>query len=240
MVDWSEVAEAISCRVQFEYNCGRQKLIREDFIKLAAAEVLQAQIEGTVEAEFNHPDIPGNTRIDLIARTAQAGNINALVEIKWVRRSTDLMARQWIREIMADVLRVERVQAGLAQGCDRIVIVAVESEEMRTQVWERRVQAGDGNARENVVATLFQARVAAAEALAPRSVNLQGLGMAFQKLIRGAAPELLASLPSTYNVRLAAHYSTKPNGIECAIWKITRPQQQRVVRTADQFWPPNN
>ncbi len=240
MADWVSVAEAIACRIQYEYNCGRQKLIREDFVKLVSAEVLQAQIEGKVEAEFNHPDLPGNTRIDLIARSPQAQNIQALVEIKWVRRSTDQMVRQWAREIVADVLRVERVQAGLAQGCDRIVLVAGEAQEMRTQLWERRVQAGNGNARENVVANLLQARLAAADAQAPRTISLQNLGPAFQKFIRGAASELLNALPTVYNIRLVAHFATRHDGIECAIWKVTRPQQQRVVRSANILWPPMN
>ena len=66
------------------------------------------------------------------------------------------------------------------------------------------------------------------------------VSLALQKFVRASAPELMAAIPTTFNVRIAAHYSTKADGIECVVWKVTRPQQQRVLRTADQIWPPVN
>ena len=211
--------------------------MREDFAKIVVAEALQSQVAGAIEPEYNHPDLPGNTRLDLLVRSPQALNIQAAVELKWVRRSTDTAIRNWAREIFADVLRVERLQDQMAQGSDRIVLVVGETDEMRRKVWEVRAQAGDGQARQNVVSALLQQRNAVDAAHdAPNLVNLANVSVALQKFIRASAPELMGAIPTAFNVRIAAHYSTKPGGIECVVWKVTRPQQQRILKTVDQIW----
>jgi hypothetical protein len=241
LIDWNKVAEAAACRIQFEFCCGRERLVREDFAKIVVAEALQSQVAGAIEPEYNHPDLPGNTRLDLLVRSPQAKNIQAAVELKWVRRSTDTTMRNWAREIFADVLRVERLQDQMAQGSERVVLVVGEAEEMRRKVWEVRAQAGDGQPRQNVVSALLQQRNAVGSALdAPNTVNLANVSLALQRFVRASAPELMAAIPTTFNVRIAAHYSTKTDGIECVVWKVSRPQQQRVLRTADQIWPPVN
>ncbi len=215
--------------------------MREDFAKIVVAEALQSQVAGAIEPEHNHPDLPGNTRVDLLVRSPQAQNIQAAVEIKWVRRSTDKTIRHWAQEIFADVLRVERLQDQMAQGSERVVLVVGEADEMRQKIWKKSAQAGNGQPRENVVNSLLQQRSAIGGALdASNTVNLANVSLALQRFVRASAPELMAAIPTTFNVRIAAHYSTKADGIECVVWKVTRPQQQRVLRAADQIWPPIN
>ncbi len=237
-VDWTKVCEAAACRIQYEFSCGRQKLVREDFAKIVVAEAIQSQVTGAIDPEFNHPDLPGNTRLDLLVRSPQAQNIQAAVEIKWVRKSTEAANRNWAREIFADVLRVERLQADMAQGSERIVLVIGETDEMRRKVWEVRAQAGDGRARQNVMNILLQPRAALeAEVQMPKRLSLAELELPFQRFIRASSPEFLGALPTVVNIQIISHFSTKSSGIECAVWKVTRPQQQRILRTADEIWP---
>ncbi len=238
-MDWENIAVAVACRVQYEKSCGRGRLISEDVTRLALAEVVQSHAKGNVEAEFNHPDIPGNSRVDLLVRSPQAQNIEVAIEHKWVRATTLNTMRHWMPEIVADMLRLERLNLQIAQGCERALVVVGEVEEMRSKVWDREVRQGNGQTRVRVVDAIIQGRPASGSAQTlPLAVNLRHNCSIFRKLFKQAAPELYNDLPSAYQIQLVAHHRTKTDGVECAVWRVSRGQQQRVMFDANLVWPP--
>jgi hypothetical protein len=237
-VDWQKIAIALASRLQFEAACGRQRLIREDLSRLFLAEVVQTQISGSVEPEFNHPDLPGDTRVDLLVRSPNAQNIEAAIEHKWVRRTTANAVRPWMAEVLADAMRVEALSQQMVQGSERLLVVAGEVEEMRSKIWESESRRGNGLSRIRVVDTLLQSRPPAGTIQpAPVTVQLQSVGQPFKAKLRQGAPELLAQLPNRYAVQLVGFHRAHADGIECAVWKITRPVGNRGTFDANVAWP---
>jgi len=85
---------------------------------------------------------------------------------------------------------------------------------------------------------IIQGRPASGTAQATAlAVSLRVNGQAFQRLIRQGASDLYGELPSFYQIRLAAFHRTMSGGIECAIWIVTRGQQQRTTFDASAIWP---
>jgi hypothetical protein len=76
-VDWVNVA--VASRLQYEKSCGRSNLITEDFSRLVLAEAVQSSAYGPIDVEYNHPDLPGNCRLDLLVCSLQAGNITIAI-----------------------------------------------------------------------------------------------------------------------------------------------------------------
>jgi len=236
-LDWNKVAIAVACRVQYDKSCGRGRLISEDVTRLALAEVIQSQVAGDIEVEFNHPDIPGNTRLDLLVRSPGAQNIDVAIEHKWVRSTSAKTVRHWAPEIFGDILRVERLQQDMSQHCERAIVVVGEVEEMRNKVWERKVARGGGLPRIRLMDVIIQGRPASSASHATAlNVNLRADGQPFRKLIKQGASELYDSLPSCYQIRLVAFHRTLSDGIESAVWIVTRGQQ-RVTFDAASEWP---
>jgi hypothetical protein len=237
-LDWNKVAVAVASRVQYEQSCGRGRLISEDVTRLALAEVVQSQVAGDIEAEFNHPDIPGNARLDLLVRSPRVQNIDIAIEHKWVRSTSVSTTRHWAAEILGDILRVERLQQNMSQGCERAIVVVGEVDVMRTKVWERTVQQGGGQQRLRVVDAIIQGRPASGTSHStPLPVSLRASGQPFRRLIRQEAEELYRELPSFYQIRLAAFHRTMSDGIECVVWIVTRGHQQRITFDASAVWP---
>ena len=237
-LDWNRVAVAVASRVQYEQACGRGRLISEDVTRLALAEVVQSQVAGDIEAEFNHPDIPGNARLDLLVRSPQAQDIDVAIEHKWVRSTSASTTRHWAPELVGDILRVERLQQSMSQNCERAIVVVGEVDEMRTKVWEREVRQGGGQQRLRLMDAIIQGRPASGTSQSTAlSVSLRANGQSFRRLIRQGASELYGELPSFYQIRLAAFHRTMPDGIECVVWIVTRGQQQRFTFDASTVWP---
>jgi hypothetical protein len=237
-VDWQKISVALASRLQFEAACGRQRLISEDLSRLFLAEVVQTQISGRVEPEFNHPDLPGDTRVDLLIRSRNAQNIEAAIEHKWVRQTTANAVRQWMSEVLADAMRVEAISQQMVQGSERLLVVAGEVEEMRSKIWESESRQGNGLPRIRVVDTLLQSRPTAGTVQPhPVTVHLQAVGQPFKAKLRHGAPELLTQLPNRYTVQLVGFHRAHTDGIECAVWKITRPVGNRGTFDANVAWP---
>ncbi|MBV2350733.1 hypothetical protein KUL97_03305 [Synechococcus sp. HK05] len=99
-IDWQMIAVAVASKVQYELACGRGRLLTEHVVRLALAEAIQSQVPGKLIPEFNHPDIPGNTSLDLIVMSPRDRKIEVACELKWVRKTTDKASRNWIPEII--------------------------------------------------------------------------------------------------------------------------------------------
>jgi hypothetical protein len=237
-VNWQKIAIALASRLQFEAACGRQRLITEDLSRLFLAEAIQSQISGSVEPEFNHPDLPGDTRVDLLVRSPNAQNIEAAIEHKWVRKTTVATGRNWMAEVLGDAIRVEVLSEDMAGGSERIWVVAGEVEEMKKGIWESESQQGGGLKRVRVVDSLLQARPAAgSNQLQAVTIQLRDIGAPFKRKLRAGTDQLFTSLPTRYSAQLVGYHRALNDGIECAVWKITRPVGQRSTFDASSAWP---
>ena len=236
-IDWQQISIALSSRLQFEAACARGRLISEDLSRVFLAESVQSQVPGPLEPEFNHPDLPGNTRIDLLVRSRNAQNIEAAIEHKWVRRTGENVGRNWMAEVLGDLLRVETISAQMVQGSERILVVSGEVEEMRGKIWESQSRQGEGRPRIGVVATLMQPRPQAGD-VQPHSetIQLRDIGRPFLSKIRQGSPELLSTLPARYCIQLVGYHRAHSGGIECAVWKITRPSGYRSTFDGAARW----
>lgn len=67
----------------------QRRLLTEHVVRLALAEAIQSQVAGKLIPEFNHPDIPGNTSLDLIVMSPRDKTIEVACELKWVRKTTE-------------------------------------------------------------------------------------------------------------------------------------------------------
>lgn len=227
-MNWQQVAVAMACRVQYEQACGRAGLIREDYVRLALSEVFQSLSSGTLDFEYNHPDLPGNTRVDLLVRSPQAQNIETAAEVKWVRQTTETANRNWMSEILRDVFRVERLSVELAQGCQRVVVVVGEHDLMKNRIWNRKVNRGGGLGRLPVIEHLLQRRHYDARVVStPQHVALRHADSAFRSLLGDAASDMADSLPSSYRIQLVGFHRADTDGIEAVIWEVTRARGQR-------------
>lgn len=236
-VEWNQVAIALASRLQFEQACRRSRLLTEDFTKIVLAEAVQAYTSGSIDPEYNHPDVPGDARIDLLVRSPQAANIEAAIEHKWIRATTDTTSRNWLGEILADLLRLERLDAEIVQASERVLVIAGEVEQMRRRLWERKVNVGNGQQRVRVVDNLMQSRPDAGDVQdAPALINLRDDGAPFSTILASKSGELFNQMPSRYQIQLIGHHRTHTDGVECVAWRITRPAGQRSTFDGATQW----
>jgi hypothetical protein len=235
-IDWQTTAIALASRLQFEAACGRGRLISEDLSRIFLVEILQSQTSGFVEPEYNHPDLPGDTRVDLLIRSPNAQNIEAAIEHKWVRETTQNTIRHWMAEVLGDVMRVEALSQEMVQGSQRIVCVSGEVEEMRRAIWESKSNNGNGQQRIGVVDNLLQSSPQLSfSPQDPITVQLERTGPSFYSKLKQGSKELFARLPARYSVELVGYHRAHSHGVECAIWRIGRPVGQRVTFDANKW-----
>jgi hypothetical protein len=232
-MDWNAVAEALACRIRFEFLCGRRALVDEAVVKLFTADVLGAVSGREIEPEFNHQDLPGNTRIDVVIRRPQRTMMDAVVELKWIRPTG--ATRCWHEEVAADVLRVERVSAQLDTATERVVLVAGTHKENRSGLLNRAVQnATPGSKRVPVLPHFLQPRPPGGGTGLPANAETRQVAtcdLSLRKLFKAAASGFETTVPRSYKVHLVGHFATgaQDESIECFAWRIQRNQNRRTI-----------
>jgi hypothetical protein len=239
-IDWQLIAVAVASRVQYEVACGRGRLLTEQVVRLALAEAIQSQVSGKLVPEFNHPDIPGNSSLDLVVMTPRDKKIEVAIELKWVRRTTDKVSRPWMQEIVGDLLRLECLSEGLWHQSQRAVVVVGEVDSLNSNVWDRQVNAG--KERRRITGQLLPGKGHFKEEHDDRKpvlVDLKAIGLPYRNFLRGAAPEIYKQLPGCYLVDMSAFHRTMPNGIECVVWTVSRPVGRRNEFSGEEVWTVN-
>lgn len=238
-IDWQMIAVAIASKVQYEAACGRGRLLTEHVVRLALAEAIQSQVAGKLIPEFNHPDIPGNTSLDLIVMSPRDKKIEVACELKWVRKTTDKTSRNWISEIIGDTLRLECLTKDLKREAERAVVIVGEVSELATKVWDRKANTGGKQPRSRIVGNLLPGeghfKKDDAQRI-PLLVELKNQGAYFRSILSNASPEIYKRLPTSYLVDMVALHRTQSNGIECVIWTISRPRGRRHTFNGDTQW----
>lgn len=100
-LNWDGIAVAVACRVQYEQACGRGRLITEEITRSILAEVVQIQVAGSLEAEYNHPDISGKYLNKVKMKLASSSNGKTSVT-----KSSYLNPKMQVRILTMPPLRV--------------------------------------------------------------------------------------------------------------------------------------
>lgn len=238
-IDWQRIAIALASKVQYEVACGRDRLLTEHVVRLALAEAIQSQVSGKLIPEFNHPDIRGNTSLDLVVMSPRDKKIEVACELKWVRKTTEKTSRNWMQEIIGDLLRLECLNKDLKKQAERAVVIVGEVSELTLGVWERRANSGGKQPRNRIVGNLLPGKGHFKEDEAqriPLLVDIKNQGASFRSILRKASTELYRQLPPSYLVDMAALHRTQPNGIECVIWTVSRPRGRRHPFNGNVQW----
>lgn len=101
------MAISVSSRLEFERLCLRRAFIDEASLVRYCVEFIQATTSLLLTPEHNHDDLPGNKRLDVVARVREQSPLALALEAKWLR--SDGGSRNWSFEIAEDVLRLERI-----------------------------------------------------------------------------------------------------------------------------------
>ena len=232
-MDWNAVTEALACRVRFEFVCRRGALVDEAVVKLFASDVLGAVSGREIQPELNHPDLPGNTRIDVVVWRPQHTMMDAVVELKWIR--TTGATRCWHEEVAADALRVERVSAQLDTATERIVLVAGTHKELRSGLLNRAVQnATAGAKRVPVLPHVLQPRPQGGGTSLPPNADTRQVATcdpSLRKVFKSAASGFETAVPRSYKVQLVGHFATgaEDESIECFAWRLQRNQNRQTI-----------
>lgn len=232
MMDWQAVAVGLSCRVQVELVCGREKLVDESVVKLFAADVVQAVSQRKVEVEFNHPDIPGTTRYDMVVWRPRGRTTDAIVELKWIRETGG--TRGWMEEVVADALRVERAKKHTDSSTERVVVVAGTHDEIERALLNRKVNQGGAAPRLAVLPYALQARLPGGGGSLPTAHVIQkvsGCLPALKPIFKLAASGFHPTAPKSYKIQLVAHHAANlgVKGVEVWIWRVWRVQKRKTL-----------
>lgn len=227
--DWQRVVRAVACRVEFEFACGRGKLVDEAGVKLYVAEALQAISGREVDVELNHPDLPGNKRLDVVVKRPQSATLDAAVELKWVRQSGN-SNRHWAEEIGQDVLRLERINADCDSSTERVAVVVGIRDEVASKLKNRTKNAGNGNARIRIFTNFLQGHSNNAVPTQGVLVRVRDCEPVMRAFFKIAAEGFETSAPVSYRVQLIAHHSAGGDGAsaEAYVWRIWRVQNRQV------------
>jgi hypothetical protein len=215
---WEDLAIAVAARLEFERRCLRERLIDEFTVVRFAAEYLATKWPGEIRPGEPHPNMQG-AFLDLVGLRPRAHAYDLALEAKWLKEKSG--TRQWLREIIVDLFRLQHFSTSTVQGVIRVVLVAGTHEKIEEEIFQRDVQTGGGTTK-------------AIPHLLPQQVNqqFQRFGIrqcdqSMRKWLVGCNEELGKQLPSSYKARLAARYSTLPNdpkAYEVVVWLAKCPK----------------
>lgn len=100
------------------------------------------------------PDLPGTKRLDLLGRTRPTTPAAFVAEAKWIKAGGG--TRNWPKEVVHDLLRLESLQVGLNVKTERALVVGGIGKSLRKNFLEVTIQAGGGNPRIPVMPRVVQ------------------------------------------------------------------------------------
>jgi hypothetical protein len=224
-INWDNLARAVACALEWERLCDRGQFLDENSLHRAVAEYLQSVTTSIVKPEFNHPDIPGNTLVDLVGFGPTGKKIDFAVEAKWVKEGGGV--RDWPAEIADDLFRLELLTKDMAQQNDRVLVVSGI---------RGRIDKGLMNKGKNVKGQkrLRWLDEILPDALAPKSRKtlVRDCKVAMRPFFKKRATSIgVAQLPITYQAQLVGHYRVDPNDknvVETYVWRISRSQNRQL------------
>lgn len=224
-VNWQNLATAAACRLEFEQLCDRGDFTDESALVRTCVEYVQAGTNLAVRPELNHPDLPGNKRLDAAGEIGGAATYAFVLEAKWLKAGGG--ARQYDVEIVEDLLRLESLQANMGVGTDRALVVAGHRSTVEA-LGRKNVQTGGGTTRlmphvlqerdQNEDLPQNQTRIAVREC---------------DPLVRRFWSRMARridspTLPVSYQVALAGYFQTgsRQDSVEAQVWLVRRSRNR--------------
>ncbi len=234
IVNAHHLAIAVASRIAFEQMCQREVLIDEAMVKRTIAEALQAMTQLRIEPEYNHPDIAGAKRLDLIGRRKKKGRIALAVETKWVRSEGG--ARDWQSEVAEDSLRLETLRREMAQDEERLLMICGIHKTIETQLLNKgRYYDGSSFAAFPHIASWDPTIVG--KARNQEKISVRGCDHGMRKLWYQLAQKFGSVLPVSYqSAYLADHRAdSRETCVRAIVWRVNR-SQNRSEFTIPQDW----
>ena len=233
-LDFKAMARAVACTLEWERLNGRGAFLDENSLRRSLAEHVQSVTTAIVEPEYNHDDIPGNKRLDVVGFGPQQKKIEFAVEAKWIKEGGG--TRDWHAELADDIFRLECLTTDMAQRDHRILVVAGI---------RGRVDSGLINKSKNVKKknksndpTKKPKRLKWVDAILPSTVGSQSRTFkvrdckeAFTDFFKARSKSVgLKKLPISFQARLVAHYRTDEKdkkATESYVWLVGRSTGRR-------------
>lgn len=231
-VNCQHLAIAVGSRIAFEQMCRRERLIDEAMIKRTAAESLQAMTQLDIEAEYNHGDLPGSKRLDLIGRTRPDVPLSLVAELKWVKAGGGV--RDWLVELAEAALRLEiLLKETTSTATERLLAICGISQTIESQLLDRERNVGKG-------------RIKAMEHILPvpksgvtvptnqERIAIKDCNAGMRKLWLDLAKKFGGRLPISYQASLVSHYrvDNRPQSIRVFVWLIRRSRNRSTFDPA--------
>lgn len=232
-VNCQHLAIAVASRIAFEQMCQREVLVDEAMVKRTIAEALQAMTQLHIEPEHNHPDIPGDTRLDLVGRQSDSGPIALAVETKWVKSGGG--TRLWLSELAEDSLRLECISQNMAQINERFLVICGIHKTIEAQLINQQ-----RNARPRFKALPHNASWDANRGDIPRQqerIPIRDCEPGMQKLWGQLARSFGGLAPVSYQSALLADHraDTRETSVRTIVWRVNR-SRKRSTFAVPQEW----
>jgi hypothetical protein len=223
-VNWQHLAIAVSCRLEFERLCERTKLLSEELLVRTCVEFVQAKTAYVIVPEFNHPNLPGDQRLDCTGRAPNHNHFAFVLEAKWLKSEGG--TRDWVKEVTHDILRLESLVQEINSATERILVVMGHQTKIQGFV-DKTVQTGQGNVQ--ILPHILQARQQ--NAVLPQNqarVPVRECNNQIRPFWRRMANQLHLALPVSYQVALVGHHVAGPtqDGVEGYVWRIRRSRKR--------------
>ena len=205
MIDWTKFAAAVTCNLEWERLCERGAYLGELSLHRTIAEYLQCATNLKIETEFNHPDIPGNKRLDIIGFGPQGANIQLAVEAKWIK--TDGGTRYWHNEAAEDIFRLEMLSTNMAPTDYRCIIISGITANVQKELINKKKRVAKGKP----MIPWIDAILPSTKASASRKIDVRSAKTTFRSFFKDRCADInITQLPTSYKAQLvASHLASK-------------------------------
>jgi hypothetical protein len=227
-VNWNNLASAAACLLEYERLCDRRSFIEESSLVRASAEFIQSTTQLLLTPEYNHPDLLGNKRLDLLGRTREEAPASFVLEAKWIK--ADGGTRQWAKEIGEDILRLENIERDVNAQTDRAIVVGGIKRSLYPSLIDVRVNPGAGMSRVEILPHLLQPRDVKSSAFpyAQEKKPIRDCEDGARKFWCALAVSLGRELPVSYQCSLAGWHSSgsSQDAVEVFVWLVRRSRNR--------------
>ena len=217
---------AVSGLLEFERLCNRRNFIDESGFVRACVEFIQATTTLHLTPEYNHNDLPGNKRLDIVGRSKREGKLALAVEAKWIRPRGG--SRYWIGEATEAALRLERINEEANAHTERALLIGGISQTIQARLIDQQINIGGG--RRIVFPHILQPQKGDDVSFPynQTKIDVRDCESDFNSFFTGQAENVGGRLPVSYQTALAGHHKSgeKQNSIEMYAWVIRRSRNR--------------
>lgn len=225
MVNWHNMTIAVAGLLEFERLCERRTFIDESEFRRSCVEFIQATTTLELTPEYDHGDLPGRKRLDLVGRKKRGGTLALAVEAKWIKSGGG--TRSWLIEVAEAALRLERISDETNQHTERALLVGGISQTVEAKLINREVNVGGGRRKafRHFLQTLGEGDTFPYN---QRKIEVRDSEDDFSKFFLGNVDKVGGTLPVSYQSSLADHHKAGPkiNSIEVYAWVIRRSRNR--------------